>query len=85
MGGGDACGPCHWGLGCGSPWGHEPCEGCAYMGGVDACGPCHWNLRWSSLWGHGTLSLVALTHADPATGAFGGALYGATKRCPGWH
>eukprot|EP00959_Pyramimonas_sp_CCMP1952_P312343 6537646-Pyramimonas_sp.AAC.1 len=47
----------------------------AVLGGVDACGPCRWSE--ALLW-------VALTHADPATRAFGGAPYGATKRCPGW-
>ena len=29
MGGADACGPSPWGLRWSSPWGHEPCEGCA--------------------------------------------------------
>eukprot|EP00959_Pyramimonas_sp_CCMP1952_P010911 228675-Pyramimonas_sp.AAC.1 len=56
----------------------------AALGGVGACGLCHWSLRWSSLWGHDTLSWVAVTHADPASGTFGGAPYGATKCCPGW-
>eukprot|EP00959_Pyramimonas_sp_CCMP1952_P337370 7065043-Pyramimonas_sp.AAC.1 len=54
----------------------------AVLGGGDAFGTCHWSLRWS-LWGHETLSWVALTHTDPATGAFGGVPL-ATKRCPGW-
>eukprot|EP00959_Pyramimonas_sp_CCMP1952_P032463 681321-Pyramimonas_sp.AAC.1 len=54
----------------------------AVLAGGDA--PCHWSLRWSSVWGHETLSWVAVTHADAATEASGGAPYGATKRCPGW-
>merc|ERR1712091_640988 len=56
----------------------------AVLGGGDACGHPHLGLRWSSLWGHETLSWVGDTHADTPTGAFGGAPYGATKRCPGW-
>eukprot|EP00959_Pyramimonas_sp_CCMP1952_P098421 2057471-Pyramimonas_sp.AAC.1 len=56
----------------------------AFLGGVGACEPCHWGLRWSPLGGHETLSWGTLTHADPATGVFGGVLYGVTKRCPGW-
>ena len=52
-----------------------------------ACGPCHWGLRWSSLWGYETCEGCAKvdpnTHAGPATGAFGGAPYGATKRVRG--
>ena len=37
-------------------------------------------LGWSSLWGYETLSWVGETHANCATGAFGGAPYGSTKR-----
>eukprot|EP00959_Pyramimonas_sp_CCMP1952_P112585 2353797-Pyramimonas_sp.AAC.1 len=55
----------------------------AVLGGVDACGPCTWSRLWSYLWGHGTLSWVALTHADPATGASGGAPHGPTNRVRG--
>eukprot|EP00959_Pyramimonas_sp_CCMP1952_P355148 7439387-Pyramimonas_sp.AAC.1 len=55
----------------------------AVLGGVDACGLRHWSIRWSSLLGHARLPWVALTHAAGATGAFGGAPYGAAKRCPG--
>jgi len=56
----------------------------AVLGGGTACGPCHWGLRRSSLWGHETLYWVWESHADTAIGAFGGAPYGATKRCTGW-
>eukprot|EP00959_Pyramimonas_sp_CCMP1952_P259560 5427045-Pyramimonas_sp.AAC.1 len=52
------------------------------LGGGDACGPCHWSHLWRSLCGHPTLSCVAVTQAGTATGAFGGATYGAIKRCP---
>eukprot|EP00959_Pyramimonas_sp_CCMP1952_P231188 4832645-Pyramimonas_sp.AAC.1 len=38
----------------------------------------------TSLRGHDTLSGVAQTHANAATGAFGGAPYGATIHCGGW-
>eukprot|EP00959_Pyramimonas_sp_CCMP1952_P110085 2303143-Pyramimonas_sp.AAC.1 len=41
----------------------------AVLGGGDAFGPRHW---------------VAVAHADPAAVAFGGAPYGAAKRCPRW-
>eukprot|EP00959_Pyramimonas_sp_CCMP1952_P154544 3232919-Pyramimonas_sp.AAC.1 len=51
----------------------------AVLGEGDACERCHWGLRWSSLWGHETLPWVAVTHADPATGAFVGAPCGATN------
>ena len=56
----------------------------AALGGGTACEPPHWGLRRSSLWGHEPLPWVGETHARAATGAFGGAPYGATKRCPGW-
>ena len=53
----------------------------------NACGPCHWGLQWSTLWGHETCEgcpeMEVELHADPATGAFGGAPYGATKRVRG--
>eukprot|EP00959_Pyramimonas_sp_CCMP1952_P241982 5058232-Pyramimonas_sp.AAC.1 len=45
----------------------------AVLCGVDASGPCHRSLRWSSVWGNEALFRVALTHADPASGSFGGA------------
>ena len=52
-----------------------------------ACGPCHWGLRWSSLWGHETCEGCAKVeggrHARSATGAFGGAPCGVTKRVRG--
>ena len=67
-------------------WGDETCEGCADMEVETVCGPCHWGLRWSSLWGHVACEWWAenvVTHADPATEAFGGAFYGATKRVRG--
>ena len=42
----------------------------------------HWGLRWNSLWGHdpreGCAEIVRGRHANPATGAFSGAPYGAT-------
>eukprot|EP00959_Pyramimonas_sp_CCMP1952_P237957 4972658-Pyramimonas_sp.AAC.1 len=34
--------------------------------------------------GHETLSWVGETHANTPTGAFGGAPYDATNRCPAW-
>ena len=57
----------------------------------NACGLGHWGLRWNSLWGYETLYWVCWnghavggeTHVDLATGAFGGAPYGAMKRCTG--
>eukprot|EP00959_Pyramimonas_sp_CCMP1952_P068477 1429083-Pyramimonas_sp.AAC.1 len=36
------------------------------------------------VWGHETLCWVGETYADCATGTFGGAPSGATKRCAGW-
>eukprot|EP00959_Pyramimonas_sp_CCMP1952_P108955 2278308-Pyramimonas_sp.AAC.1 len=53
------------------------------MGGGYACELRLWRLRWSPLWGHETLSWVGETHANTLIEAFGGAPYGATKRCPG--
>ena len=51
------------------------------------CRRSHWGLRWSSLWGHETCEGCARRgpnhHADAATGAFGGAPYGATERVRG--
>ena len=59
----------------------------AVLGVADACGHLHWGPRWSSLWGHetceGCAEMRVELHADPATGAFGGAPYGATKRVRG--
>eukprot|EP00959_Pyramimonas_sp_CCMP1952_P231985 4848130-Pyramimonas_sp.AAC.1 len=45
-----------------------------------ACGHRYWGLRWSSLWGHATLQLGGENAADTASGAAGGAPYGATER-----
>ena len=45
---------------------------------------CEYRIRWRSIWGHETLSWVGETHVSAATGAFGGAPYGATKRFLGW-
>eukprot|EP00959_Pyramimonas_sp_CCMP1952_P050283 1050993-Pyramimonas_sp.AAC.1 len=56
----------------------------AVLGGRDARGHRHWDLRWSSLLGHEALHSVGDMPADTATGAFGGAPYGATKPCIGW-
>ena len=57
------------------------------MRGRDACGHRHLGLRWSSLRGHETREGCALLcgsdAAGGATGAFGGAPYGATKRARG--
>ena len=51
------------------------------------CGPCHWGLRWSSLGAHEPCEWCAEMggglHAACATGAFGGAPYGATDRVRG--
>eukprot|EP00959_Pyramimonas_sp_CCMP1952_P384138 8050531-Pyramimonas_sp.AAC.1 len=59
-------------------------RGVCQDGRGDACGPCNWGLRWSSLWGHdpreGYAKVGGGTHADPATGAFGGAPQWATNR-----
>ena len=55
----------------------------AVPGGGDACEHRHWGLRWSSLWGHETLSWAGETHASAASGALGGAPYGATNRLRG--
>jgi hypothetical protein len=50
------------------------------------CGPCHWGFRRSSLRGHEPCERCADMEAAvpcepcPATGAFGGAPYGATNR-----
>ena len=53
----------------------------------DACERCHLDPRWSSLWGHepceGVPKCVAGTHANGATGTFGGAPYETTKRVRG--
>ena len=68
MGGGGACGPCHWGLRCSSLWGHETCDGACRKKGADACGPCHWGLRCSSLWGHETNEWRAETKGADACG-----------------
>eukprot|EP00959_Pyramimonas_sp_CCMP1952_P038128 797849-Pyramimonas_sp.AAC.1 len=55
----------------------------AVRGVGDACGHRHWGLRWNSLWGHELLYWVGETHVVTATGASGGASYGATNRCTG--
>eukprot|EP00959_Pyramimonas_sp_CCMP1952_P186251 3894672-Pyramimonas_sp.AAC.1 len=51
------------------------------LGGGDASGHRHWGPRLSSLWGHETLCCVGETHADTATGAFGGAVLGGGDAC----
>ena len=90
----DAVPPCersHWGPRWSSLWGHETCEGCAEMGAVPPCERSHWGPRWSSLWGHEPrercaemgLRWAGRTHANCATGAFGGAPHGATNRVRG--
>eukprot|EP00959_Pyramimonas_sp_CCMP1952_P172682 3608189-Pyramimonas_sp.AAC.1 len=43
------------------------------LGGGDACGLRHGDLGWGPLWGHEALYWVRETHADCATGTFGGA------------
>ena len=73
-----ACEFRHWDLRWISLWGHE-----TLLGAGDACEFRHWDLRWSSLWSHETMHWAQETHASSATGTFGGAPYGATKRCPG--
>eukprot|EP00959_Pyramimonas_sp_CCMP1952_P058424 1220391-Pyramimonas_sp.AAC.1 len=45
----------------------------AVLRGGDACE--------HPLWGYEALSWAGKTHANTPTGAFGGAPYGATKRC----
>ena len=87
MGAVPPCERSHWGLRRSSLWGHETCERCAEIGAVPACERSHLGLRWSSLWGHkkceGVPNLARCRRANAATGAFGGAPSGATKRCPG--
>ena len=90
VGGVDACGRGHWGLGWNSLWGHEPCEGCADMG-----------MRWAG-WTHvsaatgafggaphggtnrvrGVPKCVRVMHVSTPTWALG-APYGATHRMRG--
>eukprot|EP00959_Pyramimonas_sp_CCMP1952_P400086 8382656-Pyramimonas_sp.AAC.1 len=53
------------------------------LGGGGACEHRHRGLRWNSLWGHETLYWAGEAYANTATGAVGGAPYGATKRCVG--
>eukprot|EP00959_Pyramimonas_sp_CCMP1952_P414816 8690983-Pyramimonas_sp.AAC.1 len=56
------------------------------MRGATPCWRCHWGLRWTSPGGNEArkgLAIGAVTHAHPAPGATGGALYGATKRARG--
>eukprot|EP00959_Pyramimonas_sp_CCMP1952_P127702 2671057-Pyramimonas_sp.AAC.1 len=55
----------------------------AVHGEGNACEHRRWGLRWNPLWGHEALYWVRETHASTATRAFGGAPYGATKRCTG--
>eukprot|EP00959_Pyramimonas_sp_CCMP1952_P158989 3324873-Pyramimonas_sp.AAC.1 len=62
LGGGAACGRCHWGLRWSSTWGHEN----ATLGGDTACRQCHWSLPCSSLWGHEAMYWVGVTHAGGA-------------------
>eukprot|EP00959_Pyramimonas_sp_CCMP1952_P370363 7756581-Pyramimonas_sp.AAC.1 len=54
------------------------CTGCG-----DACELRLWDLRWSSLWGHEALYWVGETHANCASGTFGGAPW-AMKLFTGW-
>eukprot|EP00959_Pyramimonas_sp_CCMP1952_P065150 1360124-Pyramimonas_sp.AAC.1 len=78
LGGGTACGHPHWGFGgalCGAT---KRCPGRG-----TAWGRPHWGLRWSPLWSHEAPPWVGEPHAGTPTGAYGGAPYGATKRCPG--
>eukprot|EP00959_Pyramimonas_sp_CCMP1952_P066132 1380722-Pyramimonas_sp.AAC.1 len=56
----------------------------AALGGGTARESGRCDLRWSSPWGHEAPPWEREPHANCATGAFGGALYGATKRRPGW-
>ena len=48
---------------------------------------CEYRLRWGAVWGHdacdGFAEWVVGKHAVAATGAFGGAPYGATQRVMG--
>eukprot|EP00959_Pyramimonas_sp_CCMP1952_P368611 7721321-Pyramimonas_sp.AAC.1 len=64
-----------------SLWGRETSGGRADMGAVVSCEGSHWRLWWSSPCGHETCE-VRWCHANAATGAFGGAPYGAAKREP---
>eukprot|EP00959_Pyramimonas_sp_CCMP1952_P010931 228946-Pyramimonas_sp.AAC.1 len=51
------------------------------MGALAPCELSHWGLRWSVT--RGVPTWVRWRHANIATGAFGGAPYGATKRVTG--
>ena len=83
--GGPPCGRSQWGLRWSSLWDHEM-SGAPKWGGPPR-GRSHWGLRWSSLWGHEACEWCARRdpshYADAASGAFGGAPYGATETCEG--
>ena len=57
------------------------------MRGENSCGHGTLGFRCKSLWGHelceGCAEIGVELHADPPTGAFGGAPYGATNRARG--
>eukprot|EP00959_Pyramimonas_sp_CCMP1952_P367516 7697916-Pyramimonas_sp.AAC.1 len=55
----------------------------AVLSSGDACEHRHWGLLWSSVRGREALYWTGGTHANTATGAFGGAPYGTTKPCTG--
>eukprot|EP00959_Pyramimonas_sp_CCMP1952_P334738 7009860-Pyramimonas_sp.AAC.1 len=67
---------------------HDTCDMCANVGAAMSCERSQWGLRWSSLWGYetceGCTEMGAVwCHASAATGAYGGAFCGATKRVSG--
>eukprot|EP00959_Pyramimonas_sp_CCMP1952_P231855 4845681-Pyramimonas_sp.AAC.1 len=54
------------------------------LGGGHACELRHWDLRWSSHGARKPCTGLGETHSNCATGTFGGAPSGATKRGTGW-
>eukprot|EP00959_Pyramimonas_sp_CCMP1952_P260931 5455676-Pyramimonas_sp.AAC.1 len=52
------------------------------MGRAGACERRYWGLRWNSLWGHETIYCMGYP-CGRSYWVFGGAPYGATKRCAG--
>ena len=69
------------------PMGPRTVRGVCQNWAVAPCGPSRWGLRWGSLCGNepreGAPKRAWVTHAGGPTGTFGGAPYGATKRCTG--
>ena len=77
--------PCHWGPGWSSLWGHAAWQGCAETGVTPhpvtgaLCGARYEATKL----GRGVPKRACRHDENPATGAFGEALYGAMKRVRG--